>query len=589
MPTDLCHYRDRPLALIGRSIARRPVAHGFIVVAVLGAVFCSIGVQYGVKRLVDSLTGGPAGDPWPAYLLLVGFIAGDNLLWRAGGWIASSVFVRVTGDLRSDLFRHLTGHAPAYFADRLPGALTGRITAASNAVYQMETMFAWNVLPPCVATFGAIGFLASVNGTMAACVAAAAGLVMAAMLYGSAAGAPLHGAFADAAAKVDGEMVDVVGNMQLVRTFGAIGREHRRFDGAVADEMRARSRSLRYLETLRTAHALTVVAGTLALLAWAILLWRAGRASPGDVVLVCTLGLAVLSATRDLAVALVDVAQHFARLAEALRLLLSPHEMRDHPQASALVARGARMTFENVAFAYPGGAQVFEGFSLDIAPGQRVGLAGPSGGGKSTLAALAQRMYPLRQGRILIDGHDIAHATEDSLRAAIAFVPQDTALLNRTLMENIRYGRPDASDEEVWAAARAARCGGFIERLPAGLDTIVGDRGVKLSGGQRQRIAIARAFLKNAPLLIFDEATSALDGASEEAIRGAMETLMAGRTVIMIAHRIATLRAFDRILVLQSGRLVEDGAPDQLMARDGLYRRLVRDEIDRLNEKQSAA
>ncbi|MCW2315648.1 ATP-binding cassette subfamily B protein [Rhodoblastus acidophilus] len=589
MPTDLCHYRDRPLALIGRSIARRPVAHGFIVVAVLGAVFCSIGVQYGVKRLVDSLTGGPAGDPWPAYLLLVGFIAGDNLLWRAGGWIASSVFVRVTGDLRSDLFRHLTGHAPAYFADRLPGALTGRITAASNAVYQMETMFAWNVLPPCAATFGAIGFLASVNGTMAACVAAAAGLVMAAMLYGSAAGAPLHGAFADAAAKVDGEMVDVVGNMQLVRTFGAIGREHRRFDGAVADEMRARSRSLRYLETLRTAHALTVVAGTLALLAWAILLWRAGRASPGDVVLVCTLGLAVLSATRDLAVALVDVTQHFARLAEALRLLLSPHEMRDHPQASALIARGARMTFENVAFAYPGGAQVFEGFSLDIAPGQRVGLAGPSGGGKSTLAALAQRMYPLRQGRILIDGHDIAHATEDSLRAAIAFVPQDTALLNRTLMENIRYGRPDASDEEVWAAARAARCGGFIERLPAGLDTIVGDRGVKLSGGQRQRIAIARAFLKNAPLLIFDEATSALDGASEEAIRGAMETLMAGRTVIMIAHRIATLRAFDRILVLQSGRLVEDGAPDQLMARDGLYRRLVRDEIDRLNEKQSAA
>jgi len=589
LPTDLCHYRDRPLALIGRSIARRPVAHGFIVVAVLGAVFCSIGVQYGVKRLVDSLTGGPAGDPWPAYLLLVGFIAGDNLLWRAGGWIASSVFVRVTGDLRSDLFRHLTGHAPAYFADRLPGALTGRITAASNAVYQMETMFAWNVLPPCAATFGAIGFLASVNGTMAACVAAAAGLVMAAMLYGSAAGAPLHGAFADAAAKVDGEMVDVVGNMQLVRTFGAIGREHRRFDGAVADEMRARSRSLRYLETLRTAHALTVVAGTLALLAWAILLWRAGRASPGDVVLVCTLGLAVLSATRDLAVALVDVAQHFARLAEALRLLLSPHEMRDHPQASALVARGARMTFENVAFAYPGGAQVFEGFSLDIPPGQRVGLAGPSGGGKSTLAALAQRMYPLRQGRILIDGHDIAHATEDSLRAAIAFVPQDTALLNRTLMENIRYGRPDASDEEVWAAARAARCGGFIERLPAGLDTIVGDRGVKLSGGQRQRIAIARAFLKNAPLLIFDEATSALDGASEEAIRGAMETLMAGRTVIMIAHRIATLRAFDRILVLQSGRLVEDGAPDQLMARDGLYRRLVRDEIDRLNEKQSAA
>jgi ATP-binding cassette, subfamily B, bacterial len=328
-----------------------------------------------------------------------------------------------------------------------------------------------------------------------------------------------------------------------------------------------------------------VVVGTLALLAWALVLWRQGRASPGDVVLVCTLGLAVLSATRDLAVALVDVTQHFARLAEALRTLLSPHELRDHPQASALVPLGARLTFENIAFAYPGGAQVFENFSVDIAPGQRVGLVGPSGGGKSTLAALAQRMYPLQHGLILIDGHDISRATDESLRAAIAFVPQDTALLNRTLMENIRYGRPGASDEEVWEAARAASCGPFIERLPEGLETIVGDRGVKLSGGQRQRIAIARAFLKNAPLLIFDEATSALDSESEEAVREAMTRLMTGRTVLMIAHRIATLRDFDRILVLHAGRLEEDGPPDQLMRHDGFYGRLVNSEMDRLNRK----
>ncbi|MCW2284504.1 ATP-binding cassette subfamily B protein [Rhodoblastus acidophilus] len=584
MQTDLCAYRGRPLALIGRYVARRPLAHAAILACVLGAVFCSIGVQYGIKRLVDSLAGVGA-DPWPAYLLLTAFIAGDNLLWRGAGWIASSTYVRVTGDLRSELFRHLTGHAPAYFADRLPGTLTSRITATSNAVFQMETMFTWNVLPPCAATFGAIGFLATVNLEMAATVTAAALLVMAVLLYWSAAGTPLHGAFADAAAKVDGEMVDVVANMPLVRAFGAIGREHCRFDGAVAGEMQARKRSLRYLETLRIVHALAVVVGTLALLAWALVLWRQGRASPGDVVLVCTLGLAVLSATRDLAIALVDVTQHFARLAEALRILLSPHELRDHPQASALVARGARLTFENISFGYPGGAQVFGNFSVDIAPGQRVGLVGPSGGGKSTLAALAQRMYPLEKGRILIDGHDIARATDESLRAAIAFVPQDTALLNRSLMENIRYGRPGASDVEVWEAARAASCGPFIERLPHGLETIVGDRGVKLSGGQRQRIAIARAFLKNAPLLLFDEATSALDSESEEAVREAMTRLMAGRTVLMIAHRIATLRDFDRILVLHAGRLEEDGAPDQLMRHDGFYRRLVNSEILRLNRK----
>ena len=335
---------------------------------------------------------------------------------------------------------------------------------------------------------------------------------------------------------------------------------------------------------MRLCHALVVVVATLALLAWAISLWQAGRASAGDVILVCTLGLSVLGATRDLAVALVDVTQHMARLDEALATLLAPHEGEDHPDASALVPHGARVTFENVSFAYPNGKNVFSGFSVDIPAGQRVGLVGPSGGGKTTLIALMQRLYPAQSGRILIDGHDVARATEDSLRNAIAVVPQDTALLNRTLLENIRYGRPEASDEEVWIAATAARCRPFIEGLPEGLETVVGERGLKLSGGQRQRIAIARAFLRNAPLIIFDEATSALDGQSEEEIREAMESLMAGRTVITIAHRHSTLRNFDRILVLHAGRLMEDGAPEQLMRANGLYRRLVNQELSWLTE-----
>ncbi len=584
MARDLCHYRRRPIALVGRYIARRPAAHGFILLAVLTAATCAIGTQYGVKRLVDAIAHGPGAptSPWPAFAILVAFIACDNFFWRAAGWVASSTFVKVTGDLRSELFRHLTGHAPAYFADRMPGTLTSRITATSNAVFQVENMFVWNVLPPCAATVGSIAFVATVNVAMAAALIAIGAVVMAAMYHFAARGAPLHNAFADKAAAVDGEMVDVVANMPLVRAFGGATREHCRFDAAVAMEMGARQRSLRYLEKLRLAHAFVVVLATLGLLAWAIQLWLAGRASAGDVVLVCTLGLSVLSATRDLAVALVDVTQYMARLAEAVATLLSPHELKDHPEARALVAQGARVTFDDVSFAYPAGNQVFSHFSVDIPQGQRVGLVGPSGGGKSTLVALAQRLYPPQTGRILIDEHDIARATEHSLREAIAIVPQDTTLLNRTLLENIRYGRPQASDEEVWAAATAARCRPFIETLPDGLETMVGDRGAKLSGGQRQRIAIARAFLKNAPLVIFDEATSALDSESEEAIREAMECLMAGRTVIAIAHRISSLRNFDRILVLHAGRLLEDGAPGALMRHNGLYRGLVERELDRL-------
>lgn len=587
---DLCRYADKPIAFLLRYIMRRPIAHLVILTAVLGAVACSVSTQYGVKFLVDTLSAGAGADaqPWLAFVLLVSLVSADNLLWRLASWRASSAFVGVTGDLRSDLFRHLTGHAPSYFADRLPGVLTSRITATSNAVFQIENMFVWNVLPPLVATVGAIAFLTMVSGQMAAVLVLVAGLVMLVMFRIAAAGRPLHHAFADKAAAVDGQMVDVIGNMALVRAFGGITREHSRFDSTVGEEMTARRRSLLYLERLRLLHALVVVVMTLALLAWAISLWQAGRATTGDVVLVCTLGLSVLSATRDLAVALVDVTQHMARLSEALATLLSPHELADHPQASALVPNGANIRFEDVSFGYRDGKQVFERFDLDIEPGQRVGLIGPSGGGKSTLIALLQRFYSVERGRILIDGHDISRATEASLRNAIAVVPQDTTLLNRSLLENIRYGRPDATDAEVWEAARAAHCEPFIQNLPHGMHTIVGDRGVKLSGGQRQRIAIARAFLKDAPLLILDEATSALDGEVEDAIREALTQLFTGRTVIAVAHRLSTIRDFDRVVMLRDGRIAEDGPPETVLKSAGMYHTVVNHEASRLCDEMEA-
>src|SRR5262249_1441844 len=233
---------------------------------------------------------------------------------------------------------------------------------------------------------------------------------------------------------------------------------------------------------------------------------------------------------------------------------------------------------EDISFTYPGGREVFKNFSLALEPGQRIGFIGRSGSGKSTLFALLQRFYDVKGGRILIDGQDIARVTQHSVREAISVVPQDVSLFHRSVMENIRYGRPDATDEEVLEAALAAKCHAFIEALPGSFDTIVGDRGLKLAGGQGQRIGIARAFLKDAPILLLDEATSALDIESEEAIREALVRLMHGRTVIAIAHRLSTLRSFDRIIVLREGRIDQDGPPDQLMRRAGPYRELVRQE-----------
>ena len=584
---DLCDYAGRPLAFVFRYVRRRPVAHAIILTAVLAAVGCSVGTQYGVKFLVDVLSNHNSAAVWIAFATLGSLIAADNLLWRLACWIANYAFVGVTGDLRRDLFRHLTGHSQSYFADRMPGTLTSRVTATSNAVFTSENMFIWNVLPPCAATVAAIALVFTVSFPMAAGLSLIAGTLVVIMFRMAAAGRPLHHDFASKAAAVDGEMTDIVGNMPLVRAFGGFLREHRRFDATVEREMEARRRSLFYLEKLRIFHAVVTIILALGLLAWAIMLWQTGAATTGDVVLICTLGIAVLHATRDLAVALVDITQHVARLSEALTTLLVPHELRDHPEATPLVRRGASVKFEHVQFRYGEGQQIFEDLNLSFMPGERVGLVGPSGAGKSTVFALLQRFYDVQVGRILIDGQDVSRVTQESLRDAIGVVPQDISLFHRSVMENIRYGRPDASDEEVHEAAIAARCD-FIEALPNGMRTLVGERGVKLSGGQRQRIAIARAFLKNAPLLLLDEATSALDSESEEAIREALGRLMSGRTVIAIAHRLSTVRSFDRVVVMQLGKVVQDGPPDHLVLREGLYRQLVQREMDRLNSQAAA-
>src|SRR5882762_8369297 len=580
---NLSGYAYRPFAFVLRYLRQRLASHVVILTAVVAAVACSVGTQYGVKHLVDSLAGGPArgGGVWLAFVFLMSLIAADNFLWRIASWTASFTFVGVTGDLRRDIFRHLTGHAPSYFSDRLPGMLTSRITATSNAVFTVENMFVWNVLPPCIATVAAIALIGTVSVPMSAGLIVIAGAMVVAMFHLAARGKPLHDEFASKAAAVDGEMVDVVNNMPLVRAFCGLRFEHERFDATVNRELTARGRSLRYLEKLRIMHAAITVVLTIALLAWAIVLWQRGNATTGDVVLVCTLGLSILSATRDLAVALVDVTQHVARLTEAIATLLLPHELKDHPEAEPLVKSGAAIVFNNISFHYPGGPQVFDKFSLRIQPGQRVGLVGQSGGGKSSLFTLLQRFYDVHHGSITIDGQDISRVTQQSLREAISVVPQDISLFHRSILENIRYGRPNATDDEVLRAAIAARCD-FIENLPEGMSTMVGDRGIKVSGGQRQRIAIALAFLKDAPILLLDEATASLDSESEEAIREALSRLMRGRTVIAIAHRLATLRNFDRVVVLQGGRIIEDGPPDILVQGRGPYRELVAREMGRL-------
>ena len=312
------------------------------------------------------------------------------------------------------------------------------------------------------------------------------------------------------------------------------------------------------------------------MLVWSVELWRRGEISTGDVVLTTTLGFTVLHASRDFAMAMVDMVQQFAKLREAVQVLGLPHEMRDGSEAQPLVVTEGRDRFSRRELQLserPDGAR---GLHARTCPaGRRSVWSAARGPGKSTIIALLQRLYDPDSGEVLIDGQVIAHVTQESLRSSIAVVQQDISLFHRSLLENLRYGRPEASDEEVYRAVEAARCAEFIATAAGRLRHLVGERGMKLSGGQRQRLAIARAFLMNAPIVLLDEATSALDTESEQSIQEALARLFRGRTVIAIAHRLSTLDAFDRIVVLERGRIVEDGPPRRLLQmKGGIYSRM---------------
>jgi ATP-binding cassette, subfamily B, bacterial len=575
--TELPRHASRgPVLFLWHYVYRRLARHLAVLLSVLAAVSCAIGAQYAVKNLVDVLvSGGPTNwQLWGAVAILLGFVAGDNFLWRVAGWVAATAFVAVGGDLRLDLFEHLSGHGTRYFADQFPGALASRITTAANAAWTIENSLTWTTIPPALAVIISIGMLGAIDWRITAVLVVVVVVLGAIIARLASRRQHLHRRFAGRAAAVAGGLTDVVANMGLVRAFGAARREHLRLSRDIAHEMSAQRESLLALERLRLFHAIAVFFVTAGVLVWSVSFWRIGLITAGDVVLTTSLGFTVLHASRDLAMAMVELVQHFAKLGEAVQVLGLPHEMEDAPEAKPLIRFGGSVTLLNVCFSYPDGERVLQDFTLHIPAGQKVGLVGRSGAGKSTLLALIQRLYDPETGHVLIDEQDVTKVTQASLRQAIAVVQQDISLFHRSVLENLRYGRPDASDEDVHRAAEAAHCLEFVARLPQGYDTIVGERGLKLSGGQRQRLAIARAFLRDAPIILLDEATSALDSESEQSVQDALRQLVKGRTMIAIAHRLSTLDASDRIIVLERGRIVEDGPPDDLARRKGVYARM---------------
>jgi ATP-binding cassette subfamily B multidrug efflux pump len=469
------------------------------------------------------------------------------------------------------------GHSLSYFQGDFAGRLANRIVQVGPAVRELAVVFIDTLLYVAIYALTAVGLFSSISPWLALPVVAWLGCYAVLTTWFVPRARTRSHATAETRSALIGRVVDSYTNILTVKLF-ARDREER---AAVRDAVRLNTDT--YLHQFRLVTTTTTLLGLLnsalllATAAACLWLWRAGGMTTGEASAGLALVLRLIAMSGWVMQTVRGVFENVGVIQESMQTISRPHALIDAADARALTVRGGEIRYDKVGFHYGrGDTSIIEDFSLTVRAGERVGLVGVSGAGKSTLATLLLRLYDVESGRILIDGQDIAQVTQSSLREAVAMVSQDTSLLHRSIRDNIAYGRPNATDAEVMKAARLAHADGFIAELVdhkgrRGLEAHVGERGVKLSGGQRQRIAIARVMLKDAPILILDEATSALDSQVEAAIQESLDTLMAGKTVLAIAHRLSTIAAMDRLVVIEAGRIVEEGTHAQLVAKGGVY------------------
>jgi ATP-binding cassette subfamily B protein len=481
---------------------------------------------------------------------------------------------RAMASLYTSAFDYLIGHSYQFFISQFGGTLTRRVSKYASA---FETLFDSVILtftPTILFVCGAVSILYMRNHTLGIVLGLWSVFFFLFQIFVSRLRQPLRIARAAEDSALTGTIADAIANQNTIMLFSGRGAEHTRMAGAVERWRSATLRSWLADDFIWGVQGLLMVGINVGLLYGALQFWERGLITVGDFVLIQAYLLGIfdqlLSITRELR----RVYDGLADAGEMVHILQKPHGVADATGAAELRVTDGAIAFTRVNFHFNKERPILKDFSMQIRGGEKVALVGPSGAGKSTITRLILRFYDVSDGSITIDGQHIGSAQQESLRDAIAFVPQEPILFHRSLMENIRYGRRDATDEEVIEAARKAHCHEFVMELPDKYETYVGERGVRLSGGERQRIAIARAILRDAPILILDEATSSLDSESEALIQDALEKLMEGKTVIAIAHRLSTIMHMDRILVLEHGAIVDEGRHEELLERDGLYQKL---------------
>ncbi len=552
-----------------------------ILVAVFSMLFIQAGSIIGplfLRELINVLSGAQSTAAFAqAFAAIIGFGAVQLAIWlgwRVEMFASTRACAYIMADLSKEGFNSLMHHSYQFFTSSFSGALTRRVGRYSDSYNRLWDSVMESVLPALLYTIGVIVVLWYQNVLLASALAGAVVLFIALQWVMSRWQQPLRIKRAEEDSNVTAALADSISNHNTVQLFSGNRHEESLLATAV-DRLRAAFvRTWTFDNWVYSIQSLVSISINIGLLWAALVLWQKHLITIGDFVLIQTYFIGLLNNTWNLGRQFRTINAALADAGEMVYILELPYGLKDKTGAQPLTTTAGNVTFKNVSFTFNKARQVFASFNLAIAGGEKVAFVGPSGAGKSTITKLLLRLYDIDGGRIEIDGQNIAEVTQESLRSAIAFVPQEPILFHRTLMENIRYGRRDATDAEVIEAAKKAHCHEFISELPFKYETFVGERGIKLSGGERQRVAIARALLKNAPILVLDEATSSLDSESEALIQDALETLMHGKTVMVIAHRLSTIMKMDRIVVIEGGKAVAEGTHEELLKQEGLYHKL---------------